>query len=167
MKTHTAFISAWAAGIALLAVLAGCAGVPPDLFPVPRPNILLFISDDQSWLHTGAAGDSTVKTPAIDRLAREGVLFSHAFSAAASCSPSRAALLTGQQIWRLGPAANQSGPLDVEHTVYPDLLRASGYFVGFTGGGWKPGDVRSTGRSGNPAGDEFNMFADRNPVANF
>jgi arylsulfatase A-like enzyme len=167
VKTRASVLSAWAAGIALVAILAGCAGVPPKIYPERRPNILLLISDDQSWLHTGVAGDSTVKTPSIDRLAREGVYFTHAFAAAASCSPSRAALLTGQQIWRLGPAANQSGPLDVEHTVYPDLLGVSGYFVGYTGVGWKPGDVKATGRSGNPAGNEFNMFGDRNPVANF
>jgi arylsulfatase A-like enzyme len=167
VKTRSAFMAAWGARVALLAIFAGCAGLPPDVTTLPRPNILVIVSDDQSWLHTGAAGDSTVKTPAIDRLAREGVFFSHAFSASPSCGPSRAAMLTGQQIWRLGPAADQSGPLDVEHTVYPDVLGVSGYFVGFTGKGWSPGDVESTGRSRNPAGEEFNMFGDRSPVANF
>jgi arylsulfatase A-like enzyme len=160
-------IAAGAAGAALLAILAGCAGVPPDIFPAEKPNILFIISDDQSWLHTGAAGDSVVATPAIDRLAREGVFFTHAFSPAPSCSPTRAALLTGQNIWRLGPAADQAGPLDAEYAVYPDLLGLSGYFVGFTGKGWAPGDVAATGRSRNPAGEEFNQLGDRNLAGNF
>ena len=71
-----------------------------------RPNILFCISDDQSWLHTGAMGDPVVKTPAFDRIAREGILFTHAFCDAPSCGPSRSAILTGQHIWRLEEAGN-------------------------------------------------------------
>lgn len=167
VKTRATYIAAWTAASALLAVLAGCAGLPPDIFPTEKPNVLIIVSDDQSWLHTGAAGDSIVKTPSIDKLAREGVYFSHAFSPSPSCSPTRAALLTGQNIWRLGPAANQAGPLDAEYAVYPDLLGLSGYFVGFTGKGWEPGEVASTGRSRNPAGEEFNHLGDRNVSGNF
>ena len=46
-----------------------------------RPNILLAISDDQSWMHAGAYGDPSTRTPAFDRVAREGVLFNYAYSA--------------------------------------------------------------------------------------
>ena len=60
------------------------------------PNILLCISDDQSWLHTGAGGDPVVRTPGFDRVASEGVLFTQAFCDAPTCGPSRSALLTGQ-----------------------------------------------------------------------
>ncbi len=76
VKTRATYIAAWTAASALLAVLAGCAGLPPDIFPTEKPNVLIIVSDDQSWLHTGAAGDSIVKTPSIDKLAREGVYFS-------------------------------------------------------------------------------------------
>jgi len=58
--------------------------------PDPRPNLLLCVADDWSWPHAGAYGDPVVRTPAFDRVAREGVLFTHAFSAAPSCTPSRA-----------------------------------------------------------------------------
>ena len=54
----------------------------------PRPNILLSISDDQSYAHTGANGDSVVKTPAFDRTAREGLRFVHPSCDAPSCGPS-------------------------------------------------------------------------------
>ena len=54
-----------------------------------RPNILFVLSDDQSWLHTGAFGHKIVKTPAFDRIAREGVLFTHSFAACPSCTASR------------------------------------------------------------------------------
>jgi len=76
-----------------------------------RPNILFCISDDQSWLHTGATGDPVVKTPAFDRIAREGILFTHAFCDAPSCGPSRSAILTGQHIWRLYDLRSEPGQI--------------------------------------------------------
>jgi N-sulfoglucosamine sulfohydrolase len=69
-----------------------------------RPNILFCISDDQSWLHAGAMGDPVVKTPAFDRVAREGILFNHAFCNAPSCGPSRSAILTGRHILKMEEA---------------------------------------------------------------
>lgn len=152
---------------AVAGLTAGCAVRRPAPEPAPKPNILIILSDDQSWSPTGAVSDPAALTPAIDRLAREGVVFSRAFVACPSCSPSRAALLTGQPIWRLSDAANQGGPLDAEFTVYPDLLQLDGYFVGFTGKGWAPGRVELTGRSRNPAGAMFNEFGRSNPAANF
>ena len=71
-----------------------------------RPSILFCISDDQSYAHTGANGDQVIKTPAFDRVAREGILFTKAFCDAPTCGPSRSAILTGQPIWRLEEAGN-------------------------------------------------------------
>jgi N-sulfoglucosamine sulfohydrolase len=153
--------------LAIAGLTIGCAVRRPSPEPAPRPNILVIMSDDQSWSPTGAANDPVSLTPAIDRLAREGVVFNRAFVACPSCSPSRAALFTGQAIWRLRDAANQGGPLDVEFTVYPDLLQLEGYFVGFTGKGWAPGKLEPTYRSRNPAGESFNEFGRSSPAANF
>src|SRR3954467_5345010 len=66
-----------------------------------RPNILFCLADDWAYPHAGAYGDRVIKTPAFDRIAREGMLFHRAFSAAPSCTPSRAAILTGQYPHRL------------------------------------------------------------------
>lgn len=60
-----------------------------------RPNLVLAIADDWGWPHAGAYGDRVLKTPTFDRLAREGVLFTHAFVSSPSCTPSRGALITG------------------------------------------------------------------------
>src|SRR5262245_11838494 len=73
-----------------------------------RPNILIAIADDQSWVHTGAGSDKVVKTPAFDRVARSGVLFRNAFCPAPQCSPGRAALLTGRNIWQLEEAGTHA-----------------------------------------------------------
>ena len=150
--------------LALVLVLAGAscalaiARPHPGLQPVRRPNILLAIADDWSFPHAGVYGDTTVRTPTVDRLAREGVRFTHAFVAAPSCTPSRAALLTGQAVHRLEEGGNLHGFLPKSYPVYPDLLEEAGYSVGYTGKGWGPGRFEPGGRTRNPAGPAFKSF---------
>ncbi|MBL7647950.1 MAG: sulfatase [Candidatus Hydrogenedentes bacterium] len=127
----------------------------PRVFSADRPNILLAISDDQSFYHTSKAGYPAIQTPAFDRIANEGVYFTHAVTASPGCSPSRAALLTGRYCWQLEDAATHASGFPTKYVTYPDLLEAAGYFVGFTGKGWGPGDFKASGRSRNPAGPEF------------
>jgi arylsulfatase A-like enzyme len=78
--------------LALLALcLASCgAGAAPA-----RPDFVLVLADDLGWADVGFQGSTFYRTPAIDRLAREGLSFAQAYAAAPVCSPSRAALLTG------------------------------------------------------------------------
>ncbi|MDP7049112.1 MAG: sulfatase [Verrucomicrobiota bacterium] len=121
-----------------------------------RPNILFCISDDQSYAHTGANGDPVIKTPAFDRVAREGLRFVHAFCDAPTCGPSRSAILTGQHIWRLEEAGNIHSTLPAKFSTYTEELGKAGYAVGFTGKGWSPGRLQAGGRTVNPAGREFN-----------
>lgn len=147
----------------LLALLTVFAPADPPPLPQPAraatpPNILLAIADDWSWPHAGAYGDRVVKTPAFDRLAREGALFPLAFTAAPSCTPARAALLTGQVPHRLEEGAVLWGFLPQRIQVYPDLLEQAGYHVGFTRKGWGPGRIEPGGRSRNPAGPHFGDF---------
>jgi arylsulfatase A-like enzyme len=124
-----------------------------------RPNILLCIADDWSWPHAGACGDAVVRTPTFDSLARMGVLFRHAYCAAPSCTPSRAAILTGRPPHALEAGGNLWGYLPAKFPVYPDLLEAAGYAVGHSGKGWGPGDFQPGGRPRNPAGPRFNSLA--------
>lgn len=123
-----------------------------------RPNILFCISDDQSWLHAGAMGDPVVKTPAFDRVAGDGVLFTHAFCDAPTCGPSRSALLTGQPIWRLEEAGNIHSTLPSKFATYADMLEQAGYRIGHTSKGWGPGRLEPGGRTRNPAGEKFEGF---------
>lgn len=124
-----------------------------------RPNVLFCLADDWMWPHASIAGDKVVKTPTFDRVAREGVLFTNAFAAAPSCTASRAAMLTGQWHWRLQQGVSLYGTLPRQFPVYPDLLEAAGYHVGFTRKGWSPGDETAGGRTRNPAGPRFPNFA--------
>ena len=117
-----------------------------------RPNILFCITDDQSWAHAGAYGSKMVNTPAFDRVAREGVLFNHAFVSAPSCCPSRGSALTGQAFYRLREGAQNHSTFPPDLKVYPNILAEAGYHVGFTGKGWGPGDFKFTRWRHNPAG---------------
>jgi N-sulfoglucosamine sulfohydrolase len=125
-----------------------------------RPNILYCLADDWAWPHAGVYGDKVIHTPNFDRVAREGVLFTHAFSAAPSCTPSRAAMLTGQAPHRLEEGANLYGFLPRKFPVYPNILEQAGYAVGFCLKGWGPGNAQAGGRTRNPAGPNFKTFAD-------
>lgn len=133
--------------------------------PAPRrPNILIAISDDQSFLSTSIAGSKMVHTPVFDRVAREGVLFRNAFSACPSCSPARAALLTGLNDWQLEQAGTHDSSFPKKFVTFPDLLERAGYYVGYTGKGWAPGNWAVSGRTRNPAGPEFNQIKDKPPT---
>ncbi|MGN7786567.1 sulfatase family protein [Niabella sp. 22666] len=142
--------------IALMAI-AGCTS-PAEKETAKRPNILIIMSDNQSAIHTGVYGDSTVRTPQMDSIAREGVRFTNAFCNSPSCTPSRAGYLTGQDIWRLKEGANLWSILPTEYPLYTDLLEASGYEVGFQGKGWGPGSFEANGRKHNPAGNPYKSF---------
>jgi N-sulfoglucosamine sulfohydrolase len=136
----------------LLATVAAAQSVNAAPITAPRPNILLAISDDQSYPYCGAYGDKATKTPAFDRIAKEGILFTNAFCASPGCSPSRAALLTGRHTWQLEQAGTHASSFPKKYAVYPDVLENAGYFVGFTGKGWGPGNFKAGGRTRNPAG---------------
>lgn len=99
-----------------------------------------------------AYGEPLLQTPVFDRLAKQGVLFTQAYCASPSCTPSRSAITTGQDIWRLGEGGQLFGTLPAKHPTYTDLLAEAGYHVGYTRKGWGPGRVGQGGRETNPAG---------------
>ena len=121
---------------------------------IERPNFLLVITDDQSWIHTSFAGYPAVKTPNFDRIASEGIYFRNAYTSAPTCTASRSAILTGQHFWRLGSAGQLWGEFPASLTTYQNILEKNGYKVGYTGKGWGPGKAVM----GNPAGHDYNQI---------
>lgn len=139
--------------------------VPGVAAPKPtRPNILFIIFDDWNSKHAGAYGCDWIKTPNVDRIAREGVLFKNAFTSNPKCSPCRASILTGRNSWQLEEATCHFGIFPGKFVVYPDLLEKAGYTVGLTGKGWGPGDFKAGGFKRNPAGPSFDQFKSSPPT---
>jgi len=120
-----------------------------------RPNILFVIADDQSFGHTSYAGSAWVKTPAFDRIAREGLYFSNAYTPNAKCAPSRAIILTGRNSWQLEAAANHWPYFPEHYQTFPEVLQNAGYFVGRTGKGWAPGIAQKAGKPRELIGPNF------------
>jgi arylsulfatase A-like enzyme/ketosteroid isomerase-like protein len=161
----------------LLAIAAGVIGCPVLVAgseTAKRPNILFAFADD--WGRCAGAyaridGNGTmndaIQTPTFDRVAREGVLFRHAFVSAPSCTPCRSALLTGQHFWRTGRGAILRGAVwEASHQAFPFLLRDSGYHIGETYKVWSPGTpVDAPFGAGQyayeRAGGQFNQFSEQ------
>jgi N-sulfoglucosamine sulfohydrolase len=111
-------------------------------FASERPNILFCMADDWGWPHASAYGDEGVKTPNFDRIAKEGILFHHAYVSSPSCTPSRNAVITGKYHWELGPGANLWSTLPIEHESFIHILRDSGYVTGRNEAKtWGPGKI--------------------------
>ena len=99
----------------------------------PRPNLIVMMCDDQRADQMSCAGNTVLKTPNMDRIAREGILFRNAFVTNSLCSPSRATLLTGTYSHVNGVIDNRMREMNPAVPWMPELLRASGYEVGFCG----------------------------------
>jgi uncharacterized sulfatase len=99
-----------------------------------QPNILLIYSDDHGWADLSLQGsDPDVRTPNIDRLARDGVLFKRGYTTAPQCVPSRAGLITGRYQQRFGVEDNLKGPLPLGEKTIAERLKAAGYATGQVG----------------------------------
>jgi N-sulfoglucosamine sulfohydrolase len=148
--------------IFLSIVLAGCHA-QPEIHQ--RPNILFAIADDASWKHFGAYGCEWVKTPAFDRVASNGILFTRAYTPNAKCAPSRSCILTGRNSWQLEEAANHSPLFPAKFKTYAEALGEHGYWVGSTAKGWAPGDPGEiNGKKRELTGPKFDEFKTEPPA---
>ncbi|WP_261344068.1 sulfatase family protein [Roseimaritima sediminicola] len=107
--------------------------------PRAVPNLVLIIADDMNWDDCGAYGHPAIRTPNIDRLAREGLRFQHAYLTTNSCSPSRASLLTGKYPHNTG-AEQLHWPLPAGSQTMAEQLQRAGYYTA-AAGKWHLGDA--------------------------
>ena len=121
------------AGLALLALLAVLARPAAQ----QRPNIVLIYADDLGYGDVSSYGATALATPNIDRLAREGLRFTDAHAPAATCTPSRYALLTGRYAFRKAGTGILPGDaamiIEPRETTLPAMLKAAGYTTGVIG----------------------------------
>jgi arylsulfatase A-like enzyme len=130
-------------------LLVGLLGLAPHVCAAEtnRVNILFCFADDwgryaSSYARLDAAPslNQIIRTPNIDRVARDGVMFRNAFVPAPSCTPCRSALLSGRYWWNTGRAAILQGAVwDANIPSFPLLLRDAGYHIGKSYKVWSPG----------------------------
>jgi len=106
-----------------------------------KPNFVIIIADDASWNDYGAYGNSSIQTPNINQLAKDGMTFTNAFLTTSSCSPSRCSIMTGRYPHNTG-AQNLGMPLPSDMTIYPGELKKAGYYT-VSAGKWHLGPKRS------------------------
>ncbi len=133
--------------LVLLIAALGVLGGHLTAAETRRPNILFCFADDwgryascYAKLDAGPSLNQIVKTPNIDRVAREGVMFRNAFVPAPSCTPCRSALLTGRYWWNTDRGAILQGAVwNTNIPTFPLLLRDAGYHIGKSYKVWSPG----------------------------
>jgi len=119
-----------------LIVLAGPAFGAAD---AAKPNIVVILADDYGWGSSTCYGAKDLKTPNLDRLAREGRRFTNAYAPGSVCSPSRYGLMTGRYYWRTaikdGEVLTPTAPLHIEpsRVTLASLCKAQGYLTGAVG----------------------------------
>ena len=113
-----------------------------------NPNVVIIFTDDQGYQDLGCYGSPDIRTPHIDQLAKEGMLFTDFYSASSVCTPSRAGLLTGRYPIRMGLASGVLFPhtgargIPAEEQTLPELMKERGYRTACIGK-WHLGHVDS------------------------
>ncbi|MES2178291.1 MAG: arylsulfatase [Gemmatimonadota bacterium] len=149
----------------LVAAGMACGHVGQTSAPAPlAPNILLIQADDLGYGDVSAYGQSNFSTPALDRLAAEGIRFTQYYAGSTVCAPSRAALMTGRHTGHLsvrGNGALPEGdvPLREEDVTIAEVLRSAGYRTAVVGK-WGIGQLGSSGEPNKHGFDHAFGFLD-------
>lgn len=149
-----------------LLTITSCANQKAEEKPV-QPNFIVFIADDAAWNDCGPYGNQNIKTPNINKLAEEGVVFTNAFLTTSSCSPSRCSILTGRYPHSTG-APELHMPLPSDQLLFAGELQKAGYFTAVAGK-YHIGPKRAefdTIYGGHPSGCEFWLEALQNRPKN-
>jgi len=131
------------------------------------PNIIFIMADDLGYADLGSYGQKQIKTPNIDRFAKEGLQFTQCYSGSTVCAPSRSTLLTGMHTGHTTVRGNRSKswgarllggkgnvPLKSEDVTIAEVLKMAGYVTGMTGK-WGLGETNTTGEPNKQGFDEW------------
>lgn len=138
-----------------------------------KPNIILIVADDLGWGDVGFNGQQKIKTPELDKLAEEGVVFNNFYSGSTVCGPSRACLMTGKHTGhstvRGNPRWTASGsPVDISDAdiTVAELLQDGGYYTGMIGK-WGLAENLNEGKPNKQGFDYFYGFNKHRPAHHY
>lgn len=138
------------------------AGVPASVVAAETsrpPNILFILTDDLGYGELGAYGQKTIKTPRIDRLAKESTQFTQAYSGSPVCGPSRTSLLTGLHTGHTEIRGNTTKPLSTGRPTLGQVMKAAGYHTAIIGK-WGMGHAGTSGAPSQHGFDESFGYLD-------
>ena len=122
------------------------------------PNIILIMTDDQGWGDVGYNGNTLIKTPNLDTMAKEGIQFNRFYAAAPVCSPTRASCLTGRHPFRMGITFANVGRIKKEEVTLAEALKTKGYKTGHFGK-WHLGTLTNDELDANRGGKDPAHYA--------
>lgn len=123
--------------LCLLSFIVGVLSFAPTTSAAPKPNVLFIFADDLTYEAIRAFGHTDIDTPNLDRLAKQGTTFTHAYNmgswSGAVCVASRTMLITGRQVWDANRIYNETDKEREAGVLWPQLLQKAGYETYFTG----------------------------------
>ncbi len=123
-----------------------------------RPNIILIMADDMGWGDVGFNGNKLVKTPSLDKMAKDGIVFSRFYSAAPVCSPTRGSCLTGRHPFRYGVFFANEGKMLPQEVTLAEYLKEKGYSTGHFGK-WHLGTLTNDENDANRGGRNTEYYS--------
>ena len=157
--SRRSFIRTAAAG-SIAAVISGCTSGSRRTGGAGRPNIVYIVADDLGYGDLGCYGQKDIRTPNLDRMAREGMIFTQHYSGSTVCAPSRSCLMTGMHTGHTPIRGNKEikpegqHPLPADAVTVAEVLQKAGYATGAFGK-WGLGYPGSEGDPNNQGFDEF------------
>ena len=169
----------------LALIIAGCnsgqeknyAGYQDERNMAQKPNIIFIMADDLGYADLGVYGQKLIKTPNIDRMAKEGIRFTQCYAGSPVCAPSRSVLMTGQHTGHTYVRGNSSKrvdqpyplnrvPLRPEDVTLAEVMKQAGYVTGITGK-WGLGEPGTTGIPNKQGFDEWVGFLNQKYAHNY
>lgn len=149
---------------------AGCTATRAEQEPAPtatrKPNIIFIMADDLGYGDLGCYGQKRIRTPALDRMAAEGVRFTQAYAGSTVCAPSRCVLMTGLDTGHCHVRGNALVPLRPEDVTVAEVLKAAGYATALVGK-WGLGEPGTTGVPNKKGFDYFYGYLNQQHAHNY